>query len=307
MFNADLALSVTMTAISTILSIGVLPLNLLLYTKLTYDSDVLDKLDWTSLFVALAIVISAICSGLYCSYQFQNRLFNKVANQCGNIAGISLIVFSATMSNTGADDDGTHSRIWSHDWTFYTVIAIPCILGVIVTTAVTTYYNLAKPERVTVAIEGCYQNVGIATSLALTMFDGVELNEAIGVPFFYGVVEAVVVGIFCVIAWKIGWTKAPVNAPIWTVIMTSYEVLEAESKDLHTIEVEAVMKQANSNIEASDTTRTERSILSEIMSEDGIFTTYFDFSYVTNEILNPKPDPPPRFRPDPPAPRSCDL
>ena len=67
MFNADLALSVTMTAISTLLSIIMLPLNLLLYSRFSYDDDVIAVLDWMSLFVALVVVIGAITLGLFCS------------------------------------------------------------------------------------------------------------------------------------------------------------------------------------------------------------------------------------------------
>ncbi len=74
-------------------------------------------------------------------------------------------------------------------------------------------------------MECCYQNVGIATSVALTMFEGDELSEAMGVPFFYGVVEAVILGIYCIGAWKLGWTKAPKNASIWKILTTSYEVI----------------------------------------------------------------------------------
>lgn len=53
MFNADLALSVTMTAISTILSVIALPANLLLYATFSYEADVTSDLDWKSLFIAL--------------------------------------------------------------------------------------------------------------------------------------------------------------------------------------------------------------------------------------------------------------
>jgi len=81
------------------------------------------------------------------------------------------------------------------------------------------------------------RNVGIATSLALTMFDGDDLNDAMGVPFFYGMVEGVFIGVYCLWAWKSGWTKAPAGAPIWTVLWTSYEVLEAESIELSEIEI----------------------------------------------------------------------
>ena len=81
MFNADLALSVTMTAMSTLLSIVMLPLNLLLYVKLSYDADVVALLDWASIFVSLGIVLSAITLGLLASARFNSHNFNLHANR----------------------------------------------------------------------------------------------------------------------------------------------------------------------------------------------------------------------------------
>jgi hypothetical protein len=74
--------------------------------------------------------------------------------------------------------------------------------------------------------------------MALALFEREELNLAMGVPFFYGVVEAFFVGIYCVVAWKAGWTKAPANVPIWTAILTSYEVVEYCKQDIDGIEIE---------------------------------------------------------------------
>ena len=81
MFNADLALSVTMTAISTILSILALPANLILYANLAYEADITQELDWRSVFVALVVVIVAIALGLYCSYRSTSLEFNVYANK----------------------------------------------------------------------------------------------------------------------------------------------------------------------------------------------------------------------------------
>ena len=103
-------------------------------------------------------------------------------------------------------------------------VSAPCIVALIISNFVTTACGLLKPERVTVSIEGCYQNIGIATSVALAMFDGDDLAEAMGVPFFYGVVEAIVLGVYCLGAWKAGWTKAPKDVTLWKAISTSYEV-----------------------------------------------------------------------------------
>jgi hypothetical protein len=62
------------------------------------------------------------------------------------------------------------------------------------------------------------------------MFQGQELNEAMGIPFFYGMCEAFFVGLYCFIGWKAGWTKAPPDVPFWKMIFTTYEVLATEEK-----------------------------------------------------------------------------
>jgi predicted Na+-dependent transporter len=268
LFNADLALSVTMTAMSTILSIGFLPLNLLLYTKLCYNADVLQNLDWTSLFVSLAIVMGAISVGLLCSYKFHSRHFNKAANFIGNLSGVALIIMSATMANTGESD----SRVWNQHWTFYVGTFIPLFGALVLATMLSYFVGLSKPECVTVGVEACYQNVGIATSLALTMFEGDEISEAMGIPFFYGVLEAILVGIYCLVAWKSNWTKAPANAPIWQVLITSYEVLEAEAK-YEVSEIEVDISESGGSDKSAE-------------RQDGnILTTYFNIAW-----LDPKPE-----------------
>ena len=81
MFNADLALSVTMTAISTVLSVAMLPANLVIYSSFTYSGDVVRSLDWISLFTSLFIVIGAIFAGLICSAKLKSKKFNLMANK----------------------------------------------------------------------------------------------------------------------------------------------------------------------------------------------------------------------------------
>jgi len=142
LFNADLALSVTMTAISTLLSVFALPANLLLYSNAAYNADVTSDLDWMSLFVALAIVISAIALGLYCSYSCHSYRFNILANKVGNAAGFLLILFSATVTNSDAD-----SRIWSRHWTFYVAALAPCFFGLLIASALASVVNLRRAER----------------------------------------------------------------------------------------------------------------------------------------------------------------
>ncbi len=60
------------------------------------------------------------------------------------------------------------------------------------------------------------------------MFEDDDLAEAMGVPLFYGFVEAVLLGIYCLLSWKLDWTKAPSTDPFLRVVSVSYEVLSAQ-------------------------------------------------------------------------------
>lgn len=47
----------------------------------------------------------------------------------------------------------------------------------------------------------------------------------------YGTMEAIVVALYCIVSWKMGWTKAPADTPFWTFLLTSYEVLMTEEQN----------------------------------------------------------------------------
>lgn len=47
------------------------------------------------------------------------------------------------------------------------------------------------------------------------------------VPFIYGLVEIISIGLYLVIGWKLGWSKAPKNEKFCTVIKNSYEIRDA--------------------------------------------------------------------------------
>ena len=79
------------------------------------------------------------------------------------------------------------------------------------------------------------------------MYSGDDESTAIGVPLFYGLLEAVLLGVFCIIAWQVDWTKAPRRERLCVVLLTSYEIEDESNKfdaedgiDLEAIEVEVV-------------------------------------------------------------------
>jgi predicted Na+-dependent transporter len=250
MFNAELSLSVAMTAVSTMLSVGMLPTNLMLYSYLAYgdeaddedDLNVLKALDFGSLFISLGIVMCGILLGLYCSYKTQSKRFQKWANRAANVSGIALILVSVLLSSVGVE-----TNFWNQHWKFYVGVAFPCVVGLALANFLSRCFQLNKPECVAISIECCYQNTGIATSVAVTMFSDPEVRaQAVAVPLFYGLVEAVLIGIYCIWAWKAGWTKAPAGEKLCVVIAHTYEV---EDSDHASPELE--LTDEDENLEAS--------------------------------------------------------
>ena len=55
------------------------------------------------------------------------------------------------------------------------------------------------------------------------MFDGEESATAVIIPLFYGLVEVVMISIFCIACWKAGWTFAPSDENILKVITGNYQ------------------------------------------------------------------------------------
>jgi predicted Na+-dependent transporter len=222
-YNASLSLSITMTALSSFLSTMMLPLNLFLYTRWTYSAAVLHNLDWTALYVSLLVVLGAITCGILVSAYHPS--FRKRANRIGSVAGLLLITVSVAVS------DSNSTAAWNQSFSFYVAVAIPPIVGLISAITLSAKAALEKPECVAVSIESSNQNTGIAQALALSMFTGPDLGLAISVPLYYGVVELFTNTIFCIVCWKLGWTKAPPNENFCKVITTSYEVEDTDERE----------------------------------------------------------------------------
>lgn len=214
-----------------------MPANLFLYGWLAYgviidgdDVNIVESLDFGAIFITLGVVMGAIIAGLFVGYKCDNATFHRRANYVGSICGISLIIFSAFL---GSGVDGADTNFWSLPWSFYVATAFPCAAGMSVANIVSRSFKLPYPEVVAISIECCYQNTAIATSVAVTMFTNpTQRAEAVSVPLFYGVVEAAIIGVYCIWAWKAGWTKAPADEKLCVVMIKTYEFQDGEADDL---------------------------------------------------------------------------
>lgn len=183
--NADLALSIAMTTCSTVLSCGLTPLNMLLYTYGAYGESL--NFNFFQLVQPVMVAAAAIFSGLLVSYCIPKS--RRICNIVGNICGILLITLNVLVSSR---DDPVSCRV-------------------------------SAPEAVAIAVEVCYQNTGLAMAIPLSAFDKKDASRAAGVPLFYAFLQVCVLPMFLLVAWKSGQTYAPSKDPIWRVIFYNYQ------------------------------------------------------------------------------------
>jgi len=215
-FNADLALSVAMTTCSTLLSLVMTPANMVLYMYLAYGE--IPNLRWDRLIASIVVAFSAICCGLGISCLFPGA--RKFFNIAGNIAGLALIIFSAAVSLT----EDSEEPIWNKEPKFYLAVSTPIILGLFITfPACLAIPNLSRPEAVAITVETCYQNTGLALTVALASFDEELRGKATAVPLFYGCVQVLLLPLFLVVAWKAGFTYCPAGAPVCKVLFSDHQ------------------------------------------------------------------------------------
>lgn len=95
--NADLALSVAMTTISSVACAFMLPFNLFIYVGLFYSRRV--PIDWSSLAASIVLVVAAILSGLFAGHRLPGH--HTKFNLMGNVFGVALIALGFFVNASG--------------------------------------------------------------------------------------------------------------------------------------------------------------------------------------------------------------
>jgi sodium/bile acid cotransporter 2 len=124
LFNADLALSVAMTTVSSIASVVMLPLNLAIYLNATGSTNI--DVEYGPLSVAVAIVVAGIGAGLFASSKLPTK--KHVFHTLANVSGLSLIALGFISTS------GSRDGLFNQPWNFFVGCAAPCVLGIALAT-----------------------------------------------------------------------------------------------------------------------------------------------------------------------------
>ena len=223
LFNADLALSVAMTTVSSIASVVMLPLNLAIYLNATGSTNI--DVEYGPLSVAVAIVVAGIGAGLFASSKLPTK--KHVFHTLANVSGLSLIALGFISTS------GSRDGLFNQPWNFFVGCAAPCVLGIALATGTALSAHLTKPQVVSVGIETVYQNTALALSVALA---SPAPARAAAVPVFYQAAQIATLFTYSTLTWKLGWTFAPANVSFYRMLATNYQ--PAFQKDTALVENE---------------------------------------------------------------------
>lgn len=95
--------------------------------------------------------------------------------QIRNVLFWSRIVHAPSLApNYGCSsgEGGGGSSADGRGYVFYVAVVSPPIIGMLTSLCISSFCGLPKPQCIAVAIETCYQNTGIALTVALTSFTG---------------------------------------------------------------------------------------------------------------------------------------
>ena len=222
-------------------------MNLIIWVTAAYGTRADRHLRWSGLFLSIGVVLAAILLGLAAGVAFgsseeqvgdspRKQKSSKGAkaraffNALGQLSGVALIAVAFLVSSRD-------EPVWDKHAGFYVAVALPCLVGLALSTVLAAAAKLSKPARATVAVECAYQNPGIATTVALNMFEGDRASRAVGVPLYYGIVEAFGIGVFLLIAWKRGMTHAPADAPLLAVLRKNWQEINKQQAAARDVEV----------------------------------------------------------------------
>ncbi|XP_022082464.1 ileal sodium/bile acid cotransporter-like [Acanthaster planci] len=193
--DGDVCLSITMTTLSTVAAMGMMPLNLFLYGRSWTSESVV--IPYSNIAIALALTLVPVAAGMLIKYRKPS--WCKIITLLGSIFGFLAIFF--TISSGGIIDPS----MFASPWQVWFAGAIQPLLGY----ALGYFFALAlrRPhaECRTISIETGTQNIGLALVLLLVTFQGSDqLNNLLVIPNVYRGVLALhslwLTGLY--LAWK---------------------------------------------------------------------------------------------------------
>ncbi|XP_012660489.1 ileal sodium/bile acid cotransporter [Otolemur garnettii] len=185
--DGDMDLSVSMTTCSTLLALGMMPLCLLIYTKMWVDSGSI-IIPYDSIGISLVALVIPVSFGMLVNHKWPQKA--KIILKIGSIAGAILIVLIAVVGGI------LYQSAWiitPNLWIIGTLFPVAGYsLGFLLARIAGQPWFRCR----TVAFETGMQNAQLCSTIVQLSFSQEDLNLVFTFPLIYSIFQLVFAGIF---------------------------------------------------------------------------------------------------------------
>uniref|UniRef100_A0A8C3W3J1 Ileal sodium/bile acid cotransporter n=1 Tax=Catagonus wagneri TaxID=51154 RepID=A0A8C3W3J1_9CETA len=191
--DGDMDLSISMTTCSTLLALGMMPLCLLIYTKMWVDTGII-VIPFDNIGISLVALIVPVSIGIFVNHKWPRQA--KIILKIGSITGALLIVLIAVIGGV------LYQSAWIIEPKLWIIGTIFPLAGYSLGFLLARIAGLSWHRCRTVALETGMQNAQLCSTIVQLSFTPEELNLVFTFPLIYSVfqliVAAVLVGMYIV-------------------------------------------------------------------------------------------------------------
>ncbi|XP_023220366.1 ileal sodium/bile acid cotransporter-like [Centruroides sculpturatus] len=186
--NGDVSLSVTMTTVSTILALGMMPLNVWIY-GIRIESNAL-IIPYNNIALSLIIVTSPVLVGMAIKWKVPK--VSVYVTKGGSAIGFALIIVVLTI------DFVVYQEFLCHiSWRLIVTCIIMPITGILLGYFIAFICRRSNAICKTIAIESGIQNAAVVFSVIILSFDMKKYFTVLLIPLFYATFQFVIFSVFC--------------------------------------------------------------------------------------------------------------
>lgn len=192
LLDVDYVLSITMTLFSTIMSLGMMPLNLLIYGSSFVAAGEKIRTPFLEIFLQLVLLVVPLAIGIFLGWKWPKvrHFANKYIKPVSAIAVFILLAFDLPFN----------LYIFDSPWQYYISSLIFPLIGATAGFFISKIVRLSTRKAITVAIETGVQNALVVATVLSFFYPQPESDLAIRLPYvtliFMSSEGLIVVGIY---------------------------------------------------------------------------------------------------------------
>ncbi|XP_063066770.1 sodium-dependent organic anion transporter-like [Engraulis encrasicolus] len=190
--DGDMDLSITMTSVSTVLALGMMPLCLLVYTRRWVDTGMI-RMPYSKIGITLVCMVVPVGLGACVNYKWPKvaKVILKVGTTVCSVLVLTVAILSSLL----------YPGSWNTDPAVVVVAVIFPLIGCTVGFICSVLLSQSWQRCRTIAVETGAQNFPICVSVLQLSFSPGELVHMLAFPFMYGACQ-IALGLLLITAFQ---------------------------------------------------------------------------------------------------------